>query len=457
MMAGALGKIALSATLVMGAVAVVAQRSANAQQIPAGWAAGHMNPIGYSDLDGRGGAFKMAIKEVNGRWYLYMGHLWHRGWTIADVTDPTRPRVAKFIPGPENTFTIQMDLHDAIMITAIQRIIPGWGGDPAKPAEEGVLIWDISDPLSPKQLSHWKTGGGGTHRNSYPGGNYAYLSAGMPGYRGSIFLILDISDPRNPKEAGRWWMPGQKEGEPRTGPPAGFHGPAVVEGNTAYLGYAPAAVILDIADKSNPKLVGRLDMSPPFISAGVQAVHSVLPIPGKPVLFSASEASAEGCDADLNHAAMIDIKDPTKPRMISFFPLPLPPADAPFTNFCDKGGRFGPHNTNHHWHSPDVQKQGDLIYLTYFNAGLRVFDIRNPRMPKEVGWFVPPEPTTRVGPIPTTKLVTQTEDVLVDRRGNIYVTDKQWGLWVLRYTGTGAATAAAQTRERSQATTGGRR
>jgi hypothetical protein len=32
-------------------------------------------------------------------------------------------------------------------------------------------------------------------------------------------------------------------------------------------------------------------------------------------------------------------------------------------------------------------------------------------------------------------LVTQTEDVLVDTRGYIYVTDKQWGLWILRYTG----------------------
>jgi hypothetical protein len=32
-------------------------------------------------------------------------------------------------------------------------------------------------------------------------------------------------------------------------------------------------------------------------------------------------------------------------------------------------------------------------------------------------------------------LVTQTEDVLVDTRGYIYMTDKQWGLWILRYTG----------------------
>jgi hypothetical protein len=73
--------------------------------------------------------------------------------------------------------------------------------------------------------------------------------------------------------------------------------------------------------------------------------------------------------------------------------------------------------------------------LTYFNAGLRVFDIKDPHLPVETGWFIPPQPTKRIGPQPTTKLVQQTEDVLVDTRGNIFVDDKQWGLFVLRYSG----------------------
>ena len=29
----------------------------------------------------------------------------------------------------------------------------------------------------------------------------------------------------------------------------------------------------------------------------------------------------------------------------------------------------------------------------------------------------------------------QTEDVLVDTRGNIYISDKNWGVFILRYTG----------------------
>ena len=419
------------AAIVFCASARFFDRGVWADQIPSRWAADNMRPIGYSDLDGRGGAFKMAIRQVNGRWYLYLGHLWHRGWSIVDVTDPANPKYVKFIPGPPNTWTIQMDLHGNTMITALQNFAPAWGGDPKKPFEEGFLIWDISDPLNPKQLSHWKTGSTGTHRDGYTGGKYVNAAANMPGYKGQILVFIDISDPQNPKEAGRWWMPGQKQGEPAPPQNISFHGPAIVDGNTAYLGYGYSIVILDVSDISKPKLVGQLDLN------AFKGVHDVLPIPGRHLLFANSEGISETCDEALNHASLIDIKDPAKPRLISLFPVPVPPKGAPYTDFCDKGGRFGPHNTNLEYHLPDVQKQGDLVYLTYFNAGLRIFDIQDAHLPREVGWFIPPTPAKRIGPQPVTKLVTQTEDVLVDTRGNIYITDKHWGLFVLRYTGKG--------------------
>ena len=83
---------------------------------------------------------------------------------------------------------------------------------------------------------------------------------------------------------------------------------------------------------------------------------------------------------------------------------------------------------------PDVEKPGNLIYLTYFNAGLRVYDIKDPIQPVESGWFIPPDPTANSGPLPK-DAVAQTEDVLVDTRGYIYITDKNWGMWILRYSG----------------------
>ena len=440
---GSIHRLVLGISAAVSIGVLFTQLAAHADPIPKGWQASNMKAIGYSGLDGRGGAFKMAIRQVAGRWYLYMGHEWHRGWSILDVTNPTNPKYVKFVEGPDNTNTIQMEFHDNIMVTALQRKQPNWGGDPNRPNEEGVLIWDISDPVNWTQLSHWKTGSTGVHRIGYPGGKYVNLTAAIPGYLGRILVFLDISDPKNPKEAGRWWMPGQKEGEqPKLN--ATFHGPAIIsdDGKTAYMGYGPAVVILDISDISKPKLIGQLTISPPF--GGIPA-HDVLPIPGKNMLFVHGEATGGGdtpddqpaCARPITTAAMVDIKDPAKPYLVSILPTPVPPEGAPYTDFCDKGGRFGPHNTNLEYHLPDVEKQADLIYLTYFNAGLRIYDIKNPRLPKEIGWFIPPTPTKRYGPLPYDKLVSQTEDVLVDTRGNIYITDKNWGIFVLRYTGPG--------------------
>ena len=107
---------------------------------------------------------------------------------------------------------------------------------------------------------------------------------------------------------------------------------------------------------------------------------------------------------------------------------------SPHKSFCEKGGRFGPHNVHQLYHNPFVEHSDRIVYLTYFNAGLRIVDIADARLPREVGYFVPPDPTRRYGTLPK-KLVVQSEDVLVDARGYIYLTEKNQGLWILQYTG----------------------
>ena len=107
----------------------------------------------------------------------------------------------------------------------------------------------------------------------------------------------------------------------------------------------------------------------------------------------------------------------------------------PYKNFCERGGRFGPHNQHQPQHQDILYQGEDLSFVTYFNGGLRIYDISDERLPQEVGYFVPPDPKERRGLLPATKLVAQTEDVIVDKRGNIYVSDKNHGIYILRYTG----------------------
>ena len=406
--------------------------TAPADPIPPGWTASRLEVVGFTGLEGRPGAFKLAIKHAaNGHWYLYAGHSFDLGWSIIDVTEPANPRYVKFIPyeTQAKVLTAQLTLHDNLMITAIDQVSKT---DPA------LLIWDISDPENPKRIGEWKGGEGGSHRNSYPGGRYAYLSTYMPGYhgRGHELVILDVADPAKPKVSGVWAQPGQKDGEtlPAIGP--GFHGPASIspDGKMASMGFTPDVVNLDISDPANPKLIGRLPIVPPVLYAGNQSVHTVLPFWDRKILFVSSEARHAGCDQDpMSLAGLVDNKDPAKPRLISMFPTPRPPKGAPYKSFCDKGGRFGPHNTVMELHNPDVHRQTNTMYVTWFNAGLRAFDIADPYMPTEVGWFIPPErhdakeqSGNHASPI------NWTEDVTQDARGYIYADDDKWGIWILR-------------------------
>src|SRR5258708_284782 len=127
-----LARRGLAAAWLGSALAAVAFTSASADPFPTGWQATNMQPVGYSNLQGRD-AFKLAIKQVGGRWYLFMGHLWSEGWSVVDVTNPADPKYLKFIPGPANSWTIQVTFHDNLLLTALQTKPPSCGGTARKP------------------------------------------------------------------------------------------------------------------------------------------------------------------------------------------------------------------------------------------------------------------------------------------------------------------------------------
>jgi len=164
----------------------LASTNALADPIPPGGQADRLKVIGFSGLGGHYGAFKMALNHpANGRWYLYMGHSFDLGWSILDVTNPQDPKYVKFIPydGPKDWITSQVTVHGNLMITSLdRRNAPG----------PDMIFWDVSDPINPKEIARWGNGTAGAHRNSYPGGKYAYLSTSYPGFRGKILVIVDV-------------------------------------------------------------------------------------------------------------------------------------------------------------------------------------------------------------------------------------------------------------------------
>lgn len=392
--------------------------------------------VGFSDLDGRPG-FKLALHERNGRWLLYTGDLWESGWSVLDVTDPGAPTVVNHIPGPPATWTIQLQVADDLLVTALERPVPGWGVETDAEFQEGVWLWDLSeDPTEPRRIGSWQSGGSGTHRNFYAGGDLAFLAAAGRGLSGQCLVVLDVSDPAAPREVSRWAWPDQLVPDqlvpdpPSATPPAYLHGPAYVVGDVAYLPYGQVGlIVLDISDASAPRMISKLDFGDLGSFLGL---HSAVPVQDRDLLVVNSEAIEERGAEQLNYGFVVDVGDAAHPRVISALPSPRPRSGLPYRSYYDKGGRFGPHNQHHSQGNPAHLVLREHVLMTYFNAGLRLYDIADPREPVEVGWFVPEDPKVRRGPLPT-DLVTQFEDVIVDTRGYIYCTDKNHGLFVLRY------------------------
>jgi hypothetical protein len=117
---------------------------------------------------------------------------------------------------------------------------------------------------------------------------------------------------------------------------------------------------------------------------------------------------------------LVDARDETNPVPIST--LPAPPHDA----FAHRGGRFGAHNLHENLPGPTSWRSDQIVVGTFFNAGVRAYDLRDPFAPREIAWFVPPQPEG--SPVPTAQI----NDVFVDDRGIVFAVDRHaGGLYVL--------------------------
>ena len=126
---------------------------------------------------------------------------------------------------------------------------------------------------------------------------------------------------------------------------------------------------------------------------------------------------------------IFDIREPSNPVSVSTFPQPK---DA---DYKSHSGHFGPHNI--HENRPGSFVSSELIFATYQNAGLRIFDIRDKYAPVEVGALVPPAPNKMMNEKAGTQTppVIQMCDVFVDSSGLIYTTDHHAGLCVMEFNG----------------------
>jgi hypothetical protein len=260
----------------------------------------------------------------------------------------------------------------------------------------------------------------------YVGGRYLFCSCHFDGFTDHILTTVDLANPQKPEIAGRWWLPGmwRAGGETPTikGRAALHH--ALVAGNLAFGAWRDAGMTIhDISDPAKPKLLVHRNWSPPFGGG----THSPLPLPDRNLFVIADEATADNGIDGPKCVWVMDVREPANPVTIATMPQP---AEA---DYCAKGGKFGPHNL--HENRPGSFQSSSLVFATWYNAGVRVFNIDDPFRPREVGHFVPPAPERMLPEQAKRPRVIQSCDVHVDRNGVMYVTDTNAGLTILEFQG----------------------
>ena len=341
-------------------------------------------------------------------------------------------------------------------------------------------IWNVTDPSHPTGVRTVAGGNPvtplltGTHKSWWePDTGIAYLvgrrATDTPGWRsGNHILIYDLSDPASPVFIRDWALDGQQPGgviPPHFTAVPSIHGPISTgpAGNRVYCAYGTGDNgVMQIVDRSvllsgspsdyKTAELGRWIMNPD------QGAHTSFPL-GKitvpdfvtdtgndtpsrtmrDIVVVVSEATANFSNEFRHLTFLVDVTDEGKPQAISTFQVPSSEGGKGEKNFVDRGGRFGPHSSQEEFGPPFYKK---IVFVAYFNAGVRAIDVRDPYNPTEVAFFIPKTTSgtdLRCGTFrgaTVCRQVIQTNNLTTDDRGFIYIVDRaDTGLHILELEG----------------------
>ena len=356
----------------------------------------------------------------------------HLGVPVLDVTDPRDPSPTGYL-----TTTSMLDPWESLKVNERRQLLGADNGHNGGGGPE-VDIYDISgDCRTPQLLATVAVGkaDGSTglphpvigHEGSwapdgltYYGGDlrFAYTVAGSGAKASGQYYAVDTADPTHPALITSW----------TTGiAGSNVHGMSISDdGKRGYfvsiggLSGTPA----DLTDPTKPANNGLLIYDLSEIQArmpnpqvhliskllwkdGSVAQHTIpVRIDGHPYVIFIDEAGAGGLSGPVQQAAacaagmppfpmarIIDIHNESKPKIVSRLALEVHnPAN------CSKvlpdlvGLSIFTYGS--HYCSADNKHNATTLACGYFNSGIRVFDIRNPRRPKEIAYYNPAGTTT---------------------------------------------------------------
>jgi hypothetical protein len=359
------------------------------------------------------------------------------GTYVVDMADPARPTITGSLNTPAGRSP-----HESLSVHPGRGLLAAVMGT-FSTAPGIVDVYDLTqDCRRPVLLSSLPVGIAGHEGTFSPDGMTYWAAAGAgfyTGRRSGTIVAVDVSDPRLP--AVRAVATGQDS-----------HGLNLsADGNTLYyadVGPTPGLTVLDVSDiqRRLPNPTVRRISHLTWGTVSIPQTNLPVTIGGRPYLIEVDEfangfpvrnptrnamwhffTSTGGSDpqAMVGAARIIDVADPAAPKVVSDLRLEVnsPEARAGVAS-QDPGAE---HLFGYTAHYCAVPKQDDpgIVACSFIASGLRVFDIRDPRHPREVAYFNPPG-------TPSAPYRALSAPAFAPERNEIWYTDGNYGFFALR-------------------------
>jgi hypothetical protein len=165
--------------------------------------------------------------------------------------------------------------------------------------------------------------------------------------------------------------------------------------------------ILDISDRSHPRIVGELHYGPILPAAA----HTFVPLGASGFGLLSDETLEEGAADFPQNVWVVDIRLEDRPQIVGSLDMAWP-------DEIPTVGRFGAHNLHEYPTGQGAWRDFRLAAGAFFGLGVGVFDVSSPLRPREVGRFVP-------GVSADGSSQGQLNDLFVDDRGVLYTVDRK--------------------------------
>ncbi len=299
------------------------------------------------------------------------------GVLVVDASDPAQPLRATNLAGP----SMLIGTWESLKVNEPRKLL----GGVAVGALTGAAffdVYDIADCAHPVHLN--ALGGTGLelpnnllgHEGNWAPDGLTYWATGLIG--GSITAI-DVAGPGRPKIVYTGLQ----------GFPANHGAEFSADGKTMYLAtcFPGGVAILDVSDVQERKAVpqirqlGSVTWNP--FSCGQHAIPVTWQ--GRPYLIAPDEFDSEGIH-------IIDITDPSRPAVVRQIQLQIQFKENAALRTADTAGD-GLFGYESHYCAVDRAADPTALACGYFQSGVRVFDIRDPRRVREIAYYNPPAQT----------------------------------------------------------------